>query len=148
MYVFTAVEFNISVKTNQLVEQLPRLSNPGQEIHTGMTSITGEFLNRVKSESISPGSNFSIYLGTGFKRFLVTAGLIVGLWKIIWTYNKFAVLNTTQKRFFNFFVTAFSLALGLNLASSLKSVSVKARWWILSWERRPLDEVRSCSHYS
>jgi hypothetical protein len=51
-------------------------------------------------------------------------------------------LSTSQKRLFNFLVTAFSLALGLNLASSLKSVAVKARWWILSGEKRPLDEVR------
>lgn len=42
---------------------------------------------------------------------------------------------------FNFVVTALSLALGLNLASSLKSVAVKSRWWILSWEKRPLEEV-------
>ncbi len=44
---------------------------------------------------------------------------------------------------FNFLVTALSLALGLNLASSLKSVAVKSRWWILSWEKRPLHEVIS-----
>jgi hypothetical protein len=42
---------------------------------------------------------------------------------------------------FNFLVTALSLALGLNLESSLKSVAVKSRWWILSWEKRSLEEV-------
>jgi len=50
---------------------------------------------------------------------------------------------------FNFLVTALSLALGLNLASSLKSVAVKSRWWILSWEKRPLDDVgHSSNEYS
>jgi hypothetical protein len=90
-----------------------------------------------------PWRQFFHLLGTGFVRFLLTAGLIIALWKIIWTYSTYPILNPGQKRFFNFLVTAFSLALGLNLASSLKSVAVKSRWWILTWEKRPLDEVRS-----
>lgn len=79
----------------------------------------------------------------GFLRFLITVILIVALYEVIWSYNSYPLLRTDQKRVFNFLVTAFSLALGLNLASSLKSIAVKARWWILSWRKRPLDEVRS-----
>lgn len=49
---------------------------------------------------------------------------------------------------FNFLVTALSLALGLNLASSLKSAAVKSRWWILSWEKRSIDDVGHTSNES
>lgn len=80
-------------------------------------------------------------LGAGFLRFLISAGLIAALYELIWWYSSFALLNTSQKRMFNFLVTALSLALGLNLASSLKSIAIKSRWWILSWEKRPLEDV-------
>jgi uncharacterized RDD family membrane protein YckC len=88
-----------------------------------------------------PWFQFLRLLGTGVARFLLSAALIIGLWKIIWTYSAFSILDQGQKRFFNFLVTAFSLALGLNLASSLKSIAIKCRWWILSWEKRPLEDV-------
>ena len=77
----------------------------------------------------------------GLLRFLITVVLIIILYQIIWSYSQYPMLDSSQKRVFNFLVTALSLALGLNLASSLKSVAVKARWWILSWKKRPLHEV-------
>jgi hypothetical protein len=90
-----------------------------------------------------PWIQFLRLLGNGFARFLLSAALIIGLWKIIWTYSTFSILDQGQKRFFNFLVTVFSLALGLNLATSLKSVAIKCRWWILSWEKRPLEDVEA-----
>jgi hypothetical protein len=74
--------------------------------------------------------------------------LIVATYEVIWTYSSYTVLDTRQKRLFNFFVTALSMALGMNIAGSLKSVATQCRWWILSWEKRPLQEVGYTFHES
>jgi hypothetical protein len=37
---------------------------------------------------------------------------------------------------------ALSIAFGLNIASSLKEIALDFRWWILSYRRRPTQEVR------
>lgn len=39
-----------------------------------------------------------------------------------------------------------SLALGLNIASSLKAMAVDFRWWLLSHKKRPLKEVNIILH--
>jgi hypothetical protein len=109
--------------------------------HTTRSYSKGDIGGRSFVRPFKHWKQFLDLLASGFFRFLISAGLIVALYELIWRYSSFPVLNTSQKRMFNFLVTALSLALGLNLASSLKSVAVKSRWWILSWEKRNLKDV-------
>lgn len=43
-------------------------------------------------------------------------------------------------------IVGSSLALGLNIASSLKAMAVDFRWWLLSHKKRPLKEVNLILH--
>lgn len=55
-------------------------------------------------------------------------------------------MTETDKQRYNFLVIGLSLALGMNLASSLKSMATDMRWWILSLKRRKLREVDLILH--
>lgn len=80
-------------------------------------------------------------LAWGFLRFLVTIALCGGLYAALWGYSSRPPMDDTEKRYFNFIITALSMALGMNLASTFKSVALNVRWWILSQKLRPLKEV-------
>lgn len=84
----------------------------------------------------------------GFSQFLVTcvlAGLLVA---ILDAYSLKHALNTTQKHAFNALMTGFSIALGINLASSLRSYATLLRWRLLASAWLTLEEfdlVLSCA---
>jgi len=63
------------------------------------------------------------------------------MYGVIYYYQSRSLMNKVQKNTFNTLTTAISIALGLNIASSLKSMAIDARWWILSQRRRPVREV-------
>jgi hypothetical protein len=50
------------------------------------------------------------------------------------------------RQVFNVLILGASLALGLNIASSLKAMAVDFRWWLLSHKKRPLKEVNLILH--
>ena len=51
------------------------------------------------------------------------------------------VVDELSKRIFNAITTAISIALGLNVASAFKDMTMNMRWPILGFRKRNLDEV-------
>lgn len=51
------------------------------------------------------------------------------------------VMSPRKKSLFDTITTILSLALGLNIASSLRAIYLNLRWWILTIEKRPAREV-------
>jgi hypothetical protein len=51
------------------------------------------------------------------------------------------VIFDNGKKAFNTLVTGLSMALGISIASSFKSVALSIIWWILSRKKRPIEEV-------
>ena len=77
----------------------------------------------------------------GAFRFIITGVLVGGLYATLWTFEAKPIMDEMQKKLFNFLVTALSMALGINIASSFKNVAIDTRWWFLSRRKRPLKEV-------
>jgi hypothetical protein len=81
-------------------------------------------------------------LFSGFKKWLVTAtlsGILVGVMYHFSSQKK--TLSEHDKSVYNFLVIGISLALGMNIGSSLKAMAGDVKWWVLSLKRRPLKEV-------
>jgi hypothetical protein len=66
-------------------------------------------------------------------RWLLTALLVMGIYLVLWRYSRKAAMISTKKKEFNTLIIALSIALGLNIASSLKHLVRELRWWVLSW---------------
>lgn len=52
------------------------------------------------------------------------------------------MLSPHSKSIFDAITIGISIAFGLNIASALKANALDLRWWILSFEKRPSEEVR------
>lgn len=85
-------------------------------------------------------------LTKGFLRWLVTAILIIGLFFVVSTYHTEPVMSNMAKKTFNFLVIGLSIALSLNVTSSLKAMATNMRWYILSRRKRSLREVDLILH--
>ena len=84
----------------------------------------------------------------GFTQLLVTCALIACLVAVLDAYSLKHALDTVQKHAFNALMTGFSIALGINLASSLRSYATLMRWRLLSsaWlTLEQFDLVLSCA---
>ena len=55
------------------------------------------------------------------------------------------MLSPQSKSLFDAITIALSIGLGLNIASALKANALDLRWWILSFEKRPSQEVCDAS---
>ncbi|MCJ1404823.1 hypothetical protein MMC11_008049 [Xylographa trunciseda] len=113
-------------------------------------TIDSEYTTLGKGESdssreFSPRKQLLHLLSFGFLRFLVTGVLVGGLYTTLWLFESKSVMNELQKKLFNTIVTALSIALGINIASSFKNVAIDTRWFFLSRKRRPLKEASALS---
>ncbi|KAL7902930.1 hypothetical protein HDV64DRAFT_265986 [Trichoderma sp. TUCIM 5745] len=73
-------------------------------------------------------------------RWFMTAVLVMGTYLVLWRYSRKAAMISTKKKEFNTLIIALSIALGLNIASSLKHLVRELRWWVLSWyEWMPIE---------
>ena len=72
--------------------------------------------------------------------FLITLILCLAIFGLLWGYHSRSTLSVTQKRVFNALVTGLSVALGINLSSSLKSYAKMMRWRLLATGYRPLSQ--------
>lgn len=77
----------------------------------------------------------------GFILWIRTAVLLGFLAFTLWNNGKRAVMGVAEKMMFNTFMTALSIALGLNIATSLNAMGLNLRWWILSRKNRVLSEA-------
>ncbi|MCJ1282388.1 hypothetical protein MMC26_001711 [Xylographa opegraphella] len=93
------------------------------------------------SREFSPRKQLLTLLSFGVIRFIVTAVLVGGLYATLWLFEAKSVMNELQKKLFNTIITALSMALGINIASSFKNVAIDTRWFFLSRKNRPLKEV-------
>lgn len=66
-------------------------------------------------------------------RWFMTALLVMGTYLVLWRYSRKAAMISNKKKEFNTLIIALSIALGLNIASSLKHLVRELRWWVLSW---------------
>ncbi|MCJ1395636.1 hypothetical protein MMC18_008522 [Xylographa bjoerkii] len=93
------------------------------------------------SREFSPRKQLFSLLSFGLVRFIVTGVLVGGLYATLWLYESESVMSELQKKLFNTIVTALSMALGINIASSFKNVALDTRWFFLSRKGRPLKEI-------
>ncbi|UKZ76949.1 hypothetical protein TrVFT333_004665 [Trichoderma virens FT-333] len=68
-----------------------------------------------------------------FLRWAMTMLLVVGVYLVLWRYSIQEVMLSKKKNEFNTLIIAISIALGLNIASSMKHMVRELRWWVLSW---------------
>lgn len=76
---------------------------------------------------------------------VITLVLCIALWALLYGYSRHHIevsggLSVDQKRIFNALATGLSIALGLNLAGSLRSYIKILRWRLLATRYRPLSE--------
>jgi hypothetical protein len=80
-------------------------------------------------------------LGNSALRWILTAALSALYTFTLYHYGAKDIMNEPEKRRFNTWTTALSIAMGLNIASSFKEMALNLRWWILSRSKRNLNEV-------
>jgi hypothetical protein len=94
-----------------------------------------------------PPSQLGKLLVKGFIKWFITVTLIATMSGIMYYYsNNVRPMTDLDKQTYNFLVVGLSLALGMNLASSLKEMAVDMRWWVLSLTKRNLREVDLILH--
>jgi hypothetical protein len=94
-----------------------------------------------------PQSQLWRLLLRGFIKWFITAALMAIMGSIMYYYSTHVRPMTDQdKQTYNFLIVGLSLALGMNLASSLKQMAVDVRWWVLSLTKRNLREVDLILH--
>lgn len=80
-------------------------------------------------------SNVHRILLHGLARCVISWILMVGFYLSLWLY-KDRVISPRTKSTFDAINIGLSIAFGLNIASSLKSVALDVRWWILDLRRK------------
>lgn len=74
-------------------------------------------------------------------RWLITLILCIAYYIALRVWNQKGTVTEASKRVFNAITTGISIALGINIASSLKDMALNARWPILHARKRNLVEV-------
>lgn len=74
-------------------------------------------------------------------RWAMTAALAAGTYIVLWQYSRKEAMVSNKKKEFNTLIIALSIALGLNIASSMKHMVRELRWWVLSWYEWTPKEV-------
>jgi hypothetical protein len=94
-----------------------------------------------------PPSQLARLLFTGFIKWFITVALLAIMGSVMYYYAyRVRPMTDSDKQTYNFLILGLSLALGMNLASSLKQMAVDVRWWILSLANRNLREVDLILH--
>lgn len=75
-------------------------------------------------------------------RWVMTVLLVVGAYLVLWRYSVKEAMLSNKKKEFNTLIIAISIALGLNIASSMKHMVRELRWWVLSWYEWTPREVK------
>lgn len=71
----------------------------------------------------------------------MTAALVAGTYIVLWQYSRKEAMVSKKRNEFNTLIIALSIALGLNIASSMKHLVRELRWWVLSWYEWTPKEV-------
>ncbi|OAA60717.1 hypothetical protein ISF_05756 [Cordyceps fumosorosea ARSEF 2679] len=84
-------------------------------------------------------------------RWLITVVLCASIYGVLISYSSHEALAQRRRLEFNTFVIALTIALGLNIASSLKANAVELQWWLLSLHHygpREADLILSSGHFT
>ncbi|KAK5989657.1 hypothetical protein PT974_07912 [Cladobotryum mycophilum] len=84
-------------------------------------------------------------------RWLMTLALAAATYGVLYHYSSKLAMKSHKKRQFNTLIIALSIALGLNIASSLKHMVRELRWWVLSlyeWTPREADLILQSENIS
>jgi hypothetical protein len=71
--------------------------------------------------------------------------LVFTLYGTLKGYERHGLIGENGKKVYNTLVTGLSMALGISLASSFKAIALDLRWFILSRNKRPIEEVNPSS---
>jgi hypothetical protein len=93
-----------------------------------------------------PPSQLRELLLKGFLKWLVSAALFAAIGGVMYHYTLVNPMTDYNKQVYNFVYILLSLALSMNLASSLKEMAIDLRWWVLSLRKRSLREVDLILH--
>ncbi|KAL7943322.1 hypothetical protein V8C42DRAFT_354146 [Trichoderma barbatum] len=85
------------------------------------------------SEHFKRKNQFRRLLLACILRWAMTLLLVVGAYLVLWRYSLKQAMLSNKKKEFNTLIIAISIALGLNIASSMKHMVRELRWWVLSW---------------
>lgn len=102
-------------------------------------------------EHFHPGRQLRQLLGKSLSRWLVTVVLCVAIYGVLLGYASHDALLQRKKLEFNSLIIALTIALGLNIASSLKANAVELQWWLLSLRRykpREADLIMSSGQFT
>ncbi|ESZ89893.1 hypothetical protein SBOR_9718 [Sclerotinia borealis F-4128] len=92
------------------------------------------------------GKQFWHILLKSLARWLITLVLCIAYIFALRVWNRKGTVTETSKRVFNALTTGISIALGINIASSLKDMALNARWPILHARKRNLIELDLTLH--
>lgn len=87
------------------------------------------------------GKQFWHILLKSLARWLITLVLCIAYLLALRFWNRKGTVTETSKRIFNAITTGISIALGINIATSLKDMALNVRWAILHARKRNLYEV-------
>jgi len=112
-----------------------------------------------------PSTQLRRLLFKGLVRWLATVMFVIVIYVVLYMFSKKPVMDDKNKKVsthnslhdslwamiekrqaFNVLIVGSTLALGLNIASSLKAMAVDFRWWLLSHKKRSLKEVNLILH--
>ncbi|KAK0725847.1 hypothetical protein B0H67DRAFT_571715 [Lasiosphaeris hirsuta] len=141
-----ALAFNHHISTPTAYDSRPNpfespYENYAQHDRIQTTSTFGNELEQRRSYPSIPAQGFTRrFVWAGVVRWL-TGALFSALYYIaIWLYSG-RTLSMDQKSTFDALVVAISIALGLNLAGSLKETAIHMRWWFLGKGYTIVDEI-------
>ncbi|KAK8911568.1 hypothetical protein QC760_000584 [Botrytis cinerea] len=92
------------------------------------------------------GKQFWNILLKSLARWLITLVLCIAYLLALRFWNRKGTVTETSKRIFNAITTGISIALGINIATSLKDMALNVRWAVLHARKRNLYELDLTLH--
>lgn len=124
-----------STSTASLLPHEPNITHFESHFHKSEQTLT------IIPYNPKTGKQFWHILLKSLARWLVTLVLCIAYYFVLRVWNRKGTVTESSKRIFNAITTGISIALGINIASSLKDMALDARWPILHRWKRNLYEV-------
>jgi hypothetical protein len=79
---------------------------------------------------------------SSLSKWILTVVLCISIYSVLWSYSKRDAMPHGDKTTFNTLIIALTVALSLNIASSITHYVCQLRWWLLSLRQYTPREVR------
>lgn len=114
---------------------------------TGLTSSTTDTEKpHSLAKEFHPRRQLWRLIVAGLSTWAMTIVICVGIYATLIWYSSQQVFPKQQMFVYYTLITALSIALGLNIASSLKAMAQNIRWWVLSRRMWTLQEMDLILH--